>query len=336
MSLKNPEKSLEQSKSHWFRSMTKETNCKLFRPSTNSKRMFFLKQKNSATPIQLCFKELCGGFCPYTLVSEQDMKVVSYAGWPSEAQRPDMVRRGDTKEYSNQRFMPLIQQDVLSVFTKNSAVEMNTTESPFYLAVRHNQCSNEKVWFMKAPLGKNKIGKFLSTAAKNAGLHREGKQVINHSVRKSCISWFLDADVPDNFVAQLNGHKSTESLQSYKSTSAKHQKRMSLTLSRADLSRSRDEAFSSVHNQRFEVVTCLTTDVAARSTTISLIDQWSDSLLSTTAPVFKVAKYFMVMWKLSRINGSIELLSRAMRTIDFGATFCQLCPVLNWFSQLQT
>ena len=30
---------------------------------------------------------------------------------------------------------------------------------------------------MKALLRKNEIGKFLSTAAKNAGLHREGKKV---------------------------------------------------------------------------------------------------------------------------------------------------------------
>ena len=166
---------------------------------------------------------------------------------------------------------------------------MNAPESPFYLAVRPNWCSNEKVWFMKAPLGKNEIGKFLSATAKNAGLHGEGKQVTNHSVRKSCISRFLDADVPENFVAQLNGHKSTESLQSYKSASAKHQKRMSLTLSRADLSRSRDDTLSSVHNQRFEVVTHLTTDVTARLTTISLIDQSSYPLLSSTTPVFTIA-----------------------------------------------
>ena len=142
---------------------------------------------------------------------------------------------------------------------------------------------------MKAPLEKNEIGKFLSATAKTAGLHGEGKQVTNHSVSKSCISRFLDADVPENFVAQLNGHKSTESLQSFKSASVKHQKRMSLTLSRADLSRSRDDTLSSVHNQRFEVVTRLTTDVTAHSTTISLIDQSSDPLLSSTTPVFTVA-----------------------------------------------
>ena len=79
-----------------------------------------MKQENSATPIQLCFKELCDGFYLYTSVSEQEMKVVSYAGvtfsfnsrmmakkswfgWPSRAKRPDMGRREDTKEGSNQR-----------------------------------------------------------------------------------------------------------------------------------------------------------------------------------------------------------------------------------------
>ena len=130
------------------------------------------------------------------------------------------------------------------------------------------------------------MGKFLSTAAKNAGLHKEGKKVTNHSVRKPCISRLLDADVPENFVAQLSGHKSTESLQSYKSASAKHQKRMSLTLGRADLFGSWDEALSSVHNQGFEVVTRSTTDIAASSTTNTLIDQSSDPLLSSTAPGF--------------------------------------------------
>ena len=53
---------------------------------------------------------------------------------------------------------------------------MNAPESPFNLAVSHNRRSNEEVWYMKVPLGKNEIGKFLSTAAKNAGLQREEKK----------------------------------------------------------------------------------------------------------------------------------------------------------------
>ena len=139
MSSKNPEKSMQRSESNLFTSTAKETNRKLLRLLTKSKRMPFLKQENSATPIQVRFKELCGGFYPYTSVSEQETKVVSctrvtfsfnsrmmakksWFGWPSKAKRPDMVRREDTKERSNQRFMPPIQRDVLSVFKKNSAV----------------------------------------------------------------------------------------------------------------------------------------------------------------------------------------------------------------------
>ena len=60
---------------------------------------------------------------------------------------------------------------------------------------------------------------------------------------------------------------------------------MSFTLSR-DLSGSRDEALSSVHNQGFEVVTRSTTDIAASLTTNTLIDQSSEPLLSSTSLVF--------------------------------------------------
>ena len=57
---------------------------------------------------------------------------------------------------------------------------------------------------------------------------------------------------------------------------------MSLTLSRANLSGSRDEALSNVHNQGFEAVTRSTTDIAASST---LIDRSRDPLLSSTDPL---------------------------------------------------
>ena len=56
---------------------------------------------------------------------------------------------------------------------------------------------------MKAPLAKNEIRKSLSMKAKNAELQLEGKRVINHSAEKTCISRLLDADILENFVAQL-------------------------------------------------------------------------------------------------------------------------------------
>ena len=113
---------------------------------------------------------------------------------------------------------------------------MNKPDSPFYLAVKHNCRANDQIWYKKSPLGKNEIGNFLSTAAKKANLQQgQGAKITNHSVRKTSISRLLDADIPENYVAQLSGHKSIDSLQSYKSAGQQHQRKMSLTLSRGQI-----------------------------------------------------------------------------------------------------
>ena len=51
---------------------------------------------------------------------------------------------------------------------------------------------------------------------------------------KPCIGRLLDADVPTNYVAQLSGQKNLKSLDSYKSASLLHQRKMSLVLSRSE------------------------------------------------------------------------------------------------------
>ena len=121
-------------------------------------------------------------------------------------------------------------------FRSHPPVEMNKPDSPFFLAVKHNCNANHQIWYKKTPLGKNEIGNFLSTAAKNANLQQcRGAKITNHSVRKTSISRLLDADIPENYVAQLSGHKSIDSLQSYKSAGQQHQRKMSLTLSRSQI-----------------------------------------------------------------------------------------------------
>ena len=143
------------------------------------------------------------------------------------AERGTKTRTG--KEHGHQRaFQPKIfatsgQRCLVQfykTFTSHRPKKMNVPEAPFYLAVKHNRKPGDPVWYMKAPLGKNEIGKFLPKAAEKAGLTQGvGSKISNHSVRKTSISRLLDADVPENFVAQLSGHKQTESLQSYKSVS---------------------------------------------------------------------------------------------------------------------
>ena len=82
------------------------------------------------------------------------------------------------------------------------------------------------MWYSRAPLRKNKIGELLTKAAKNAGLPGN---VTNHSVRKTCISRLMDAEIPVNYVAQLSGHKNLKSLDSYKTASDDHQRKMLLS-----------------------------------------------------------------------------------------------------------
>ena len=157
-------------------------------------------------------------------------------------ERGSKTRQGQDKPYSVRTFHPTAQATgnercpvkIFKEFARRHPLEMNKPDSPFYLAVKHQRKPDDDVWYMRSPLGKNEIGKFLSTAAKNAGLPG---RVTNHSVRKTCISRLLDADVPNNFVVQLSGHRSLKSLDDYKSASYEHQRRMSLALSRSSSNR---------------------------------------------------------------------------------------------------
>ena len=134
---------------------------------------------------------------------------------------------------------------------------------------------------MKAPLGKNQIGKFLSTAAKNAGISQKaGAKVTNHSVRKTSVSRLLDEGVPENFVAQHSGHKNTDSLQSYKSAGEKQQKQMSMILSRVQNQSTRCYAIQPSSTAMEIVPSVATSNRAAITHTSSTSTATSSSFLS--------------------------------------------------------
>ena len=92
---------------------------------------------------------------------------------------------------------------------------------PVFLTINHKRKPADPVWYSRAPLGKNKIGEFLTKAAKNAGLP---ENVTNYSVRKTYISRLMDAEIPLYYVAQRSGHKNSKSLDSYKTASDDHQR----------------------------------------------------------------------------------------------------------------
>ena len=153
-------------------------------------------------------------------------------------ERGSKTRQGQDKPYAVRAFHPTVQATgtercpvkIYKEFAHHRPLEMNKPDSSFYLAVKHQRKPDDDVWYMPSPLGKKEIGKFLSIAAKNASL--QGR-VTNHSVRKTCISRVLDANVSNKFVVQLSGHRNLKSLDAYKSASYEHQRQMSLALSRS-------------------------------------------------------------------------------------------------------
>ena len=155
-----------------------------------------------------------------------------------KVERGSKTRQGQDKASGHRAFYPTAQATdnercpvkYYKLFRRHRPIEMNQPEAPFYLAVKHQRKATDAVWYKKSPLGKNEIGKLLTKAAQNAGLPG---RVTNHSVRKTCISRLLDSDVPENYVAQPSGHRNLKSLDSYKSASIQHQRRMSLALSRS-------------------------------------------------------------------------------------------------------
>ena len=153
--------------------------------------------------------------------------------WRSE--RGSKTRRGNgdarafypTAQATNNKRCPV---RYYKKFRSHRPAEMNNADSPFYLAINYRRRADNSIWYLKTPLGKNEIGKFMKVAAQTAGLQGN---ITNQSVRKTCISRLMDAEVPVNYVAQLSGHKNLKSLDSYKAASVEHQRKMSLILSRS-------------------------------------------------------------------------------------------------------
>ena len=116
---------------------------------------------------------------------------------------------------------------------------------------------------------------------------REGKKVINHSLRKTCISRLLDANVTANFVAPLSGHKARRV---YSPTSLPVPKR-GCPWTSAELIFLDPEIKLyqvSIIKGRFEVVTRRKFD-----NKFTHLDQSTDPSLPSTAPVFTGTKHWI-------------------------------------------
>ena len=146
----------------------------------------------------------------------------SYLKVPNEHRRPFRSKAHETGD----RKCPV---SCIKEFVNRRPTVAKSPESPFFLAFRHRR-KPDQLWFLNNPMGKNKIGKFLSKATKDLPLSRSCKYT-NHSVRKTSIKTLLDSGVSHSSVAQLSGHKSLKSLDSYAVASHQQQRHMSKILS---------------------------------------------------------------------------------------------------------
>ena len=81
-------------------------------------------------------------------------------------------------------------------------------DDPFYLAVVTNNKHprTDEKWFLRGPIGKNKIESLMKNMAKNAGLP-EDRKITNTSVRKTLVQKMTDNNVPNSLQVYVTGHK---------------------------------------------------------------------------------------------------------------------------------
>ena len=80
------------------------------------------------------------------------------------------------------------------------------------------------MWYAKAPMSKNKLGKIVTTMASKAGL--KGK-LVNHSIRKKTVQDLHSAGIAPSMICQVTGHKNVNSINNYAVADRNTQKRMS-------------------------------------------------------------------------------------------------------------
>ena len=138
-----------------------------------------------------------------------------YLEWCFE--RGTKTRTGEVAECIDRAFKPkmfatggarcLVQ--FYKTYISHRPSSSNQPESPFYLGIKHKRSSDDIVWYIDYPMGKNKLGNLMKTASKVSGI--VGKKVTNHSVRKTMIQRLVDSNFTPNVIAQLIHEWSPES-----------------------------------------------------------------------------------------------------------------------------
>ena len=124
---------------------------------------------------------------------------------------------------------------IYNIFLSHRPQESLGTDAPFFLAMIPQEKIVSNTWYYNRPLGKNKLGEFLSNTASILGQESNSSRskISNHSARKTSITTLLNNNVHPLHVMQLSGHKNIESLNHYNVASKQQQRNMSNILNHA-------------------------------------------------------------------------------------------------------
>ena len=103
---------------------------------------------------------------------------------------------------------------VYKLFAEQRPAEMNSDDSPFYLAVNNLkklESLSNKALLKKAPASVNKLNLIMKNMAEKAGLAK----FTNHSGRKTMMQILVNQNFPSTDIIQLSGHKNLQSVSHY-------------------------------------------------------------------------------------------------------------------------
>ena len=103
------------------------------------------------------------------------------------------------------------------------------------------------VWYSKQPVGTvNTINRYMKDIAEKAGLGDSGKNITNHSTRKTLVKKLKKAGVDGRNIAAITGHKTEESLRDYDENDLEDHRRLSTFISGDGSSTPKQDAIASI------------------------------------------------------------------------------------------
>ena len=95
--------------------------------------------------------------------------------------------------------------EIYKTFKSRRPPSMCEKDSPFFLQINHYFCEGKPGkdhWYLPRPLGKNKIGKIMQTAAAETQLSLDGQKIGNHTVRKTTSTRVMEENVPPTTISK--------------------------------------------------------------------------------------------------------------------------------------